>query len=167
MRLTMGIDPGSRATGWGIIKCEDVHREFVDCGTVLLTSPDLSLRLVQLYQELQVLIKKYQPDDVVVERIFLGKNIDSAFKLGHARGVCLMVAAQSGTTLYEYAPRRVKQVVTGMGSASKDYVQEMIRRELKIAQNIKHDASDALALAMCHALELNSLIKMQRLHKEL
>ncbi|MCB0390293.1 MAG: crossover junction endodeoxyribonuclease RuvC [Bdellovibrionales bacterium] len=160
MRLIMGIDPGSRVTGWGIIQTCGNENKFVDCGTISLNEKSLSLRLLTLYNSLLRVIDKYKPQDVVVEKIFLGKNADSAFKLGHARGVCIMSAASKQIDVYEYAARKVKQSLTGSGAATKEQVQLLAMSHLKIKQKIALDASDALSLALCHAVEQKVLAKI-------
>lgn len=163
MRLILGIDPGTRVTGWGIIKASPSHNELIAYGTVPLKSKNLSERLQELSAGLSQVVATYQPEVAVVEKIFLGKNVDSAFKLGHARGVCLMVAAQNKMPVFEYAARKVKQALTGSGSAKKEQVQTLALAELKVQQKVALDASDALALALCHSIEQKVMQKYEHL----
>ncbi len=165
MRLIMGIDPGSRVTGWGIIKNSGQKNELVDYGTISLKSKSLSDRLLELARGLDKVMAKYQPQEAVVEKIFLGKNVDSVFKLGHARGVCMMLAAEHKAEVFEYAARKVKQCLTGSGSAAKEQVQTLALAELKVKTRISLDASDALALAICHSIERRVLHKMNVINK--
>ena len=165
MRLVMGIDPGSRVTGWGIIQKSANENKLVGYGTIKLGDDSLSQRLLTLADALNAIMEQYKPHEVVVEKIFLGKNADSAFKLGHARGVCIMCAAQHDLEVFEYAARKVKQSLTGSGAATKQQMQTLALAELKIKKAIPLDASDALSLALCHTVEqkvFNKLLNMQK-----
>jgi crossover junction endodeoxyribonuclease RuvC len=150
----LGIDPGSQVTGFGLIQTKpDGSMKHVTHGVI---SPPASLgfyeRLAILNGEIEALIDKVRPDIVVVERIFLGKNADSAFKLGHVRGVAVASALKAGCQFFEYAARAVKKGVTGNGSASKEQVQVILYAALGLRGTpAKLDASDALALAFYHA----------------
>ena len=111
----------------------------------------LSKRLLSLSAELGELMSMYKPNEVAIEKIFLGKNADSAFKLGHIRGVCMMESERVGAKIFEYAPKRVKKIVTGSGSADKEQVRWMVLNLLSQTSVEKDDATDALAVAVCHA----------------
>ena len=162
MRLIMGIDPGSRITGWGIIKSQGEIYKVVDYGVIVMTQESLSHRLLCLANALNKIMEQFCPQEVVVEKIFLGKNTDSAFKLGHARGVSLMCAAKNNLTIFEYAARKVKQSLTGSGAASKEQVQLLAKAMLNLKGEIPLDASDALSLALCHSIESKVIAKLQR-----
>lgn len=153
MDLILGLDPGSRHTGFGVVRVQGDDVSHVDHGVIDLNERlSLPERLRVLQSELQNLYERHKIHTTVVEKIFFGKNADSAFKLGHARGVCLLVAAQNGAGVAEYAARYVKKCVTGSGAASKDHVQMVVFNLLRVrATGVKLDASDALALALTHA----------------
>lgn len=148
-RIILGIDPGSQRTGFGVIEVNGDNIRHLNHGVIVLTDQkDFNLRLRDLGDCLASLIKKYSPEAIVVEKIFLGKSAQSAFQLGHARGVVLAEAARSGAIVYEYATRVVKKGVTGSGGASKEEVQRVLQKLLQIATLVNFDASDALALAL-------------------
>lgn len=155
MSLILGIDPGTRATGWGIIKKNSNSNEWVHHGVIHLKGISLAHRLLQLSSELDKIFQIYQPQEMALEKIFLSKNVDSAFKLGHARGVCMLMAAHNKANVSEYAARKVKQCIVGSGSARKEQVQAIINAELGLKKSISLDASDALAIALCHSYHLN------------
>ena len=149
VKIIMGLDPGSHKTGFGVIEVGEGVR-VMDYGVMDL-SRRLSFpeRLARLQIAIREVLAQYKPTSVAVEKIFFGKNADSAFKLGHTRGVCLVEVAQSGRALREYAARTVKKRVTGHGGASKDHVQCVVRKVLGLRETLREDASDALALALC------------------
>jgi crossover junction endodeoxyribonuclease RuvC len=155
--LILGIDPGSLKTGFGLIEF-DLKTEtlkHLNHGVIVLGDQvDLPPRLLALSESLQMLLKKYQPDHVVIEQIFLGRNPDSAFKLGHARGVALSEAMRAGARLFEYSTRFVKKAVSGTGAAKKEEVLLCLQRILNLQKIVNLDASDALALAVCHSQQL-------------
>jgi crossover junction endodeoxyribonuclease RuvC len=152
LAVILGIDPGSRITGFGLLNANSKGVEHISHGIILLPKDEsLPLRLKVLAEGMQTLLAKYKPTQVVVEKIFLGKNADSAFKLGHARGVVLAEAAKFGAEVHEYATRVVKKAIAGKGSAEKEQVKFMVEKLLGIDQIEKIDASDALAMALYHA----------------
>lgn len=151
MRI-LGIDPGSRMTGYGIIEQRGNRLLHIDNGA-LITRPrdDLSTRLRTIYEGLCAAITTHRPEVVVVERIFLSHNVLSALKLGHARGVALLAAANAGLPVCEYTALQVKSAVVGYGRAAKPQVQQMVKTLLGLPEIAQEDASDALAVAICHA----------------
>jgi crossover junction endodeoxyribonuclease RuvC len=161
----LGIDPGSRIMGYGVISVDRDQVKHVDHGVVDVSLiKSFSERIALIGKELRVLIEKFNPKVIVVEKIFLGKNADSAFKLGHARGVILYEAELAHKQIREYSTRLVKKGVSGRGEASKEEVQTALQRLLRISlQNVKIDASDALALAYYQAIQLEIERKMQRM----
>jgi crossover junction endodeoxyribonuclease RuvC len=148
----LGIDPGSRITGWGLVSERAGKPELLDCGTIrLVTEGHFHDRLARLYAELETLVRRLQPTAAAVETLFHGKNASSALKLASARGVILVVLAQAGLEISEYSPATVKQAVTGSGRATKEQVQLMVSRLLRSTEDLgSHDLSDALAVALCH-----------------
>lgn len=168
MKVVLGIDPGSQYTGFGAVRTDGDRIVHVSHGVI---KPPSSLgfndRIAVISGELEVLLAKLKPDVTVIERIFLGKNADSAFKLGHARGVAVASAIRSGSEVVEYATRLVKKGVTGNGGATKEQVQLVLFTLLGIssqASKAPADASDALALAYYHArnLEISENFKRQK-----
>jgi crossover junction endodeoxyribonuclease RuvC len=148
---TLGIDPGSQITGFGILEKNGVRIRHIHSGFVRLTpSPSLALRLKHLHQTLQTVIQDYHPVDLAVEKVFFAKNVQSALILGHVRGVVLLTAVESGLEVFEYSPLEIKQAVTGYGRADKKQVQEMVKVLLGIPSVPNQDVSDALAAGICH-----------------
>ena len=151
MRI-LGIDPGSRATGYGLIRLEGNRLHHIDNGVI--RPPEkatLAQRLLHIYLELQAVIKQYSPECAAIEQVFMGNNAQSALKLGQARGVAMLAAAGAGLDVAEYSPLQIKSAVVGYGRASKSQVQQMVKALLKLPEIAQEDASDALAIAICHA----------------
>lgn len=169
----LGIDPGTRVTGYGVIELDDLQSSkvrHIEHGVIRVPEKlSLAHRLSQLFLELTQIYERFRPDETAIEKVFLGKSADSAFKLGHARGVCLSVAAQFKSEIFEYAARSVKKVVTGQGGAEKEHVRLIVLAELGISSEAALDATDALALAICHsrsrwALEVERRLVAQNVH---
>lgn len=156
MSLTiLGVDPGSRITGFGVIKVEQGKVIHINHGVILLdTDAGFPNRMTELGTSFREVVSKYKPDHVVIEKIFLGKNADSAFKLGHARGVIMYEAGLGNARVEEYATRLVKKGITGNGGSTKEEVQVMLQAMLGLKTISRIDASDALAMACFHAFEL-------------
>lgn len=148
----LGIDPGSETTGWGVVEGDARTYRAVDFGTVKASPRErFALRLLKISNGVAELIARFQPDVCAVEEMFFAVNVRTALKLGQVRGVILVAAERAGVEIAEYAPRLVKQVVVGYGAAEKHQVQEMVRVLLSLKEVPQpHDASDALALAICH-----------------
>jgi len=150
--IVLGIDPGSRKTGWGVVRHRAGKSETVALGTIALgEKPPLPERLVALADALDAILREHRPEACAVERIFHARNARSALVLGHARGVVLCQIARAGVHLFEYTPTQVKQAVVGTGGASKTQVARMVRMLLGHAAAIEENAADALALALTHA----------------
>ena len=147
----LGIDPGSRATGWGIIDGDGRRSVHVASGVLRLGDGDLGPRLRMIFERITALIVEYRPTEVAIERVFMARNADSALKLGQARGAAICAALADGLTLAEYAPTEIKLAVVGTGGASKDQVQHMMKLLLKLDAPPQADQADALAVALCHA----------------
>lgn len=150
MRI-LGIDPGSRCTGYGVISNERNQIRWITHGQITTTGDDMPMRLIQIYQELCSVIVSYEPQEVAIEQVFIQKNVQTALKLGQARGAAIVAAAAHGLPIAEYSPRKIKQAVVGYGAASKVQVQHMMRSLLRLTQAPPSDAADALAIAICHS----------------
>lgn len=150
MSRILGIDPGSRATGFGVVDADGARLVYLASG-VIRTSGDFGPRLRTIFLELQQVIGEYRPDGVAVEQVFVQRNVASALKLGQARGVAICAAAVLDMEVAEYAPRTIKLALTGSGAADKEQVQQMVRQLLGLRGNLQEDAGDALAVAICHA----------------
>lgn len=149
----IGIDPGSLFLGWGILTTDERGQiTSASCGTLSAHSQlPFYERLHKISAELAELLDEQKPQVAVIERIFLGKNVDSAFKLGHIRGVCAVECQKRGIEITEYAPRTVKKQITGSGNSDKFTVQSFLSQQLSLPlTGVKMDATDALALAFCH-----------------
>lgn len=164
MSLTiLGVDPGSRITGFGVIRVHNGRIEHINHGVILLDGDhSFPLRMKELGFAFREVMEKYQPHQVVIEKIFLGKNADSAFKLGHARGVIMYEAGRGEASVYEYATRSVKKSVTGNGGSSKEDVQAVLKATLNLKTIQRIDASDALAMACHHAYEIQKKSIIER-----
>lgn len=146
----LGIDPGSRITGYGIIDFHKNHARHVASGCIHVRGSDLSARLRAIFDGIATLVESEAPAELAVEQVFFHRNAASALKLGQARGAALMAGVTRGLPLYEYSPNQVKQAVTGRGHAQKDQVQHMIKMLLGLRELPASDAADALAVAICH-----------------
>jgi len=158
--LILGIDPGSRITGYGIINSIGAKNEYVASGCIRIKGDLLSERLKQVYAGVTEIIEHYCPQEMAIEQVFMARNPDSALKLGQARGVAIVAGANQGLDVAEYAARKVKQAVVGNGGADKAQVQHMVKSILKLPGLPQADAADALAIALCHAHTRSSLIMM-------
>lgn len=153
MSRVLGIDPGSRVTGYGLVEEKGGSPVLVASGTIRLDGGlPMAERLATLYRELTGIVAESRPAAVAVERVFVARNADSALKLGHARGVVLLAVQQAGLPLFEYTPAEVKKVVTGRGRAEKFQVVALVRAILGLDRDPAEDEADALAIAMCHMM---------------
>lgn len=151
MSIILGIDPGSRITGYGVIRQQGRQLQYLGSGCIRMQDKDMPGRLKQIYAGVSELIIQFKPDEFCIEQVFMSKNADSALKLGHARGSAIVAAVNQDLPVYEYAARLIKQTVTGSGGAEKTQVQAMVMDMLKLQSKPQIDASDALAVAICHA----------------
>ena len=151
MSVILGIDPGSRITGFGIVRAERHQVDYIECGCIRLGSGELDQRLRYLHEQLSAIIEQFHPAEVAIERVFMNRNADSALKLGHARGVAIVAASLNGAEVSEYSATQIKQTVVGRGHADKQQVQHMVSALLKLEKTPQSDAADALATALCHA----------------
>ena len=162
MRI-LGIDPGSRLTGYGIIDIEDDRSVPVHLGVIKAGSGEFTERLGIIFKGIQKLIKEYRPDEAAVETVFVSHNASSAIKLGQARGAAVCAIIASGLQVAEYSPRSVKQAIVGRGAADKVQVQHMVRILLGLSETPQEDAADALAVALCHHHTQSTLNRMSGL----
>lgn len=149
----LGLDPGLQNTGWGIIRFEGTRLSFVAGGTIHTNAKSsLAERLMQLHSGLEAVIAEHSPDEAAVEETFVNKNPTSTLKLGQARGIVMLVPAQRGLFVAEYTPNLVKKTIVGTGHATKEQIQMMVQTLLPgCREGLGADASDALAVAICHA----------------
>lgn len=154
--IIIGIDPGTVVTGIGIIQVSGNVTKRLYSDVIKLSSlKSIPQRLEIIYKELSTIIRKYKPDEFAIETAFYGKNVQSALKIGYARGVSVLAAIHNNLIINEYSPREVKKSVVGKGSASKQQVSYMVKSLLSLKNaNLKADESDALAIALCHSFRL-------------
>ena len=145
----LGVDPGTVATGWGVID-ESGRRPHYVAGGVIRARGPLAQRLARVYEQATRILSEFAPAWVSLEKTFVGENVQSAFRLGEARGVILVAAAQAGIPVQEYSPAEIKVAVAGNGRAAKEQMQLMVRRLLGLAEAVASDEADALGAAICH-----------------
>ncbi|MEN8140163.1 MAG: crossover junction endodeoxyribonuclease RuvC [Thermodesulfobacteriota bacterium] len=151
-RLILGIDPGSRITGYGVIRAEGHRLTFLACGTIKVANKStFADRLLEIFTGTNEVIANFKPQEMAIEDIFMAKNANSALKLGQARGVLLLAGRAAGLDIHEYTPRTIKQTVAGYGQAEKAQVQQAVRSRLQLSATPSQDAADGLAAAICHA----------------
>lgn len=160
MAVILGIDPGSRKTGFGVINTVGDKCEYIASGVIHVADYEFAERLKQIYSCLQIIIHEHTPQIMVVEQVFMAKNASSALKLGQARGAAIVAGAVAGLDVQEYSARQIKQAVVGTGAAEKTQVQHMVKVLLKLPTTPQEDAADALAAAICHAHTFRTLIRM-------
>ena len=162
----IGIDPGLRRTGWGVIESAGNSLHFVAAGTVTSDDKlDLASRLRQLHEGLSAVLHQMMPDEAAVEHTFVNKDAAATLKLGQARGIALLVPAQAGLRVAEYAPNAVKKSVIGVGHGEKQQIHMMVKVLMPRASFDTSDAADALAIAICHAHNRHSLYNLAELKK--
>lgn len=149
-RRILGIDPGSRLTGFGVLDFRGDTPSYVASGTVKSMDGAFADRLRQIFNSVGDIVQEFEPDIVVIESVFMHKNAGSALKLGHARSAAICATFNYGVEVFEYAPREIKQAVVGTGAATKEQVQHMVMSILSLGGTPAPDAADALAAALCH-----------------
>lgn len=161
MTLILGLDPGSRRTGFGVIDVTGPTLTYVSSGTIHIDEKaSWPERLKEIFDSVREVIAKHQPQEVAIEQVFMGKSASSALKLGQARGAAIVAATHHDLAVYEYEARKIKQAVVGTGSAEKKQIQHMVKMLLKLPAAPKEDAADALAVAICHAHTQKLLIQL-------
>lgn len=153
MNIILGIDPGSRVTGYGVIKQVGTKSYYLASGVIRMTATDMPIRLKGIYQGLSQIIQEFQPTCTAIEQVFMHRNVNSALKLGSARGCAVLAASMQDLPVHEYSPRQIKQAVVGYGGAQKSQVQHMVQAILALNNCPPADAADALAVALCHAAQ--------------
>jgi crossover junction endodeoxyribonuclease RuvC len=151
MVTILGIDPGSRNTGFGVISSDGNKHKYIVSGCIKLAQIEFPLRLRQIFVGISEIITTYNPQKAAIEQVFIQVNANSALKLGLARGAAITAMAVKDIEIAEYSPRQIKQAIVGYGGASKSQVKHMVKSLLKISGEIQEDASDALAIALYHA----------------
>jgi crossover junction endodeoxyribonuclease RuvC len=155
----LGVDPGLRRTGWGMIDVSGNRLVFIACGSVATSDKaTLAERLVTIHDGLTRVMEEFSPDEAAVEATFVNKDASATLKLGQARGVALLIPARAGIPVAEYAPNLVKKTIVGAGHCEKEQIRQMLRVLLPKADPPTHDAADALAIAVCHAHHRQSVI---------
>ena len=162
MSIILGIDPGSRLMGYGIVALNKQSIEHIDHGTLIIKGSSMSEKCHDIFKQLNVIIKQYQPNSAAIEEVFFAKNPRSALVLGQARGAALTAMAYHQLKPEEYAARAIKQSITGSGKANKQQVQQMVKMLLKLNSIPANDAADALACAICHCHHQGLLAKMNK-----
>ena len=162
--IILSVDPGTIFTGFGIVKYDKNNFVCVHHGLIKLPpTKSLAFKLEIIYGELNKLMKTYKPDEFAIETAFYGKNVQSAMKIGYARGVSLLAAVHNKIPASEYSPREIKKSVVGTGAASKEQVNFMIRNILELKKDkMRFDESDALAVALCHAFRMKTPVKKSK-----
>lgn len=162
--IVLGLDPGSRLAGVGVLRVDRDRIDHLFHGVIDATREEnFHQRIAKIGNGFRELLEKFQPEIVVIEQVFLGKNADSAFKLGHARGICMYEAVRNGSLVREYATRLVKKVITGNGAADKLQVHAALEKLLQVKIQGAIDASDALALAYHHAIQMEVERKLSKM----
>ena len=151
MRRILGIDPGSRVTGYGIIDSDGQRSQHITSGCIRMKQDDLPQRLGVIFKEISILLETHQPTEFAIEQVFVSKNAGAALKLGQARGAAICAAVVAGLPVSEYSPRTIKQAVVGSGSADKKQVLHMVKRLLCLSGELAEDQADALGVALSHA----------------
>ncbi|MCL1889755.1 MAG: crossover junction endodeoxyribonuclease RuvC [Desulfovibrionaceae bacterium] len=154
----IGLDPGSRKTGWGVLREQSGVISLLNCGVIRPKAADFSSRLGEICSELRRVLQEFQPDEAAIENLFTCKNIASALKLGQARGAAVGICSSMAVRVFDYEPALIKKNLTGNGRAEKKQVSFMVGRLLGVKENWAEDAGDALAAAICH-------LNMRRMRK--
>ncbi len=160
MTLIIGIDPGSRLTGYGIIEKDGQKLKFVDAGTIRTETKEMPERLKRIFAGIHRIVEFHGPTEAAVEQVFMAQNPDSALKLGQARGAAIAALVNSDLEVAEYTARQIKQSVVGYGAAEKEQVQMMVMKLLNLSIQPQSDAADALAAAICHAHASGTMSKL-------
>ncbi|OQW73798.1 MAG: crossover junction endodeoxyribonuclease RuvC [Proteobacteria bacterium ST_bin11] len=162
MTRILGIDPGSRITGYGVVESTPRGIRYLASGCIRIKSDEFPERLKQIFDGVSQVIELYRPEQMAIEQVFMHKNADSALKLGQARGAAICATLNRDLPVFEYAARQVKQALVGKGNADKLQVQHMVKILLSIQGDMQIDASDALAIGLCHSHYQETAM---RLHK--
>lgn len=164
----LGVDPGTNVLGFAVIEIEKKQIKLIDMGVITMGKKDSQqMKLKKIFEELQKIIVKYHPKEMAIEAPFFGKNVQSMLKLGRAQGVAIAAAITKNVNITEYAPKKIKQSVTGNGNASKEQVSAMLTSIVNVKMlNQSLDATDALAAAVCHFYQSSSLLGGQKKYND-
>ena len=158
MAVILGIDPGSRKTGFGVVRADGGEASYLTSGIIRLpVDESIATRLGVLFDAINQIVDQFHPDELSIEQVFFARGPDAALKLGHARGAAMVACVQREMSVHEYSARQIKQAVVGTGAATKEQVQHMVKTLLKLPAAPKEDAADALAAALCHVHSRQSL----------
>ena len=160
MTIILGIDPGSRRTGFGVIQQNGSKAGYISSGVIRIPDTALPERLKVIFDGIGEIIARYHPEEMAIENVFMAKSAGSALKLGQARGAAIVAAVNCHLPVFEYEARKAKQSVVGTGAATKVQVQHMVKTLLNLPGEPQEDAADALAIALCHAHTQKSLINI-------
>jgi crossover junction endodeoxyribonuclease RuvC len=158
----LGIDPGSRLTGYGVIESSSKGTRYIASGSIRIVAESFPLRLKQIYDGISEVISLYRPEEMAIEQVFMHKNADSALKLGQARGAAICATLSNDLPVYEYAARQVKQALVGKGNAEKAQVQHMVKILLNIKGEMQVDAGDALGICLCHSHHQQTIVRLNK-----
>lgn len=162
MSLILGIDPGSRITGYGVINSLGNRNEYLSSGCIRTTAEaTLPEKLKEIFTGITQIIEYHDPEEVAIEKVFMARSADSALKLGQARGAAIAAAVAKNLPVHEYEAKKIKQAVVGTGAATKEQVQHMVKTLLCLSASPQQDAADALATALCH---INTSFLLQKIH---
>lgn len=167
-QIILGIDPGSRKTGYGVVLEQDGVLSYIGSGVIKTGDGPLYERLLVIYESVEQIINQFRPEVLAIEETFLSQNVQSTIKLSEARSVAMVACAKAGMPVYEYGPRQIKQALTGQGGADKQQVQFMVKKTLGLNGLPQVDASDALACAICHGVTISNPLyqALQKASKE-
>jgi crossover junction endodeoxyribonuclease RuvC len=157
-RRILGIDPGSRITGVGVIEVCGQKSRYLHHASIRTEGQAFPVRLDTIFSGISQIITEFQPTEMAIEQVFMHRNADSALKLGQARGAAIVAGTQAGLVIHEYSAKQIKQAIVGKGAAAKQQVQHMVKVLLQLAEIPQEDAADALAAALCHAHSSHNLI---------
>ncbi len=158
--IILGIDPGSRKCGYGLISAMGTRLQYLACGVIRVEELEFPERLQTIFDTLTRIIDEYHPQQAAIEEVFVGKSAGSAMKLGQARGAAMVACSSRKVEIHAYATRKIKQAVVGSGTADKAQMQHMIKTLLKLSETPGEDAADALSVAVCHAHTQHTLIRL-------
>ncbi len=161
MSVILGIDPGSRITGFGVIDLQRSQLRHIASGSIDVAELPFEQRLVAIFDALTEVVRRHQPQVAAIEKVFMNRNVDSTLKLGQARGVAMVAVAKRQVPLHEYSPNQIKQAIVGRGHAEKAQMQHMIKVLLALEEAPAPDAADALAVAVCHGHTQQGLIAVR------
>lgn len=160
MAIILGVDPGSRICGYGLVNATGQRLEFVACGCIRVANLDFPERLRVIHDGLDEIIRRYHPVDAAIEEVFMGRNASSALKLGQARGAAIVALMRHGLVPAEYSATKIKRALTGSGRAEKTQLQHMVVSLLTLSDTPQSDAADALSVAICHAHTQHGLVRL-------